>query len=108
MRRVPKLSTKIVAELVDAPIGYMAPSYFSISARLKKPAELVPKWFRFLSHFRPRAFDPFRAADLQLYRESVHPCRIGNTNVAPLPYTRPPVVISLVIGSPMENFGSRN
>src|SRR5216683_748860 len=108
MRRVPKLSTKIVADLVDAPIGYMAPSYFSISARLKKPTGLVPKCLRFLLHFRPRAVDSFRAAGPQISRPGVHPCRIGNTNVAPLPYTRAPVVISLVIGSPMENFGSRN
>ena len=35
-------------------------------------------------------------------------CRIENIHRVRLPYTGPSVVISLVIGSPMENFGSRN
>ena len=35
-------------------------------------------------------------------------CRIENIHRVRLPYTVPSVVISLVIGSPMENFGSRN
>jgi hypothetical protein len=35
-------------------------------------------------------------------------CRIENIHPVRLPYTGPSVVISLVIGSPMGNFGSRN